>query len=407
MKKQQLLILFITFLSFNIYSQITFEKGYFVNNDGQKTECLIKNIGARTNPTSLDYKLTNEGEEKMLTIKSVKEFGIYDEVKYIRFEGEIDRSSNIINSLTPTKEPKFKKEILFLKVLIESKASLYSYEEPNLLRFFYKNENSKIGQLVFKRYTPENDVIQKNERYKQQLLNDLKCENITMNQIKNLEYKKNSLTSLFRKYNDCNNSENITFKKKQKRDIFNLTLRPGLKSSSLKIENSNYSARSSRNADFDNKLGFRFGMEAELIMPYHRNKWSFIIEPTYQYYKSEKEFSDRSVTKIAVDYKSIELPIGIRHYLFLNNNSKLFVNGLVVFDFSSSSNIVFDLDGAVTSEGLELKSSPNVAFGVGYKHNDKYGLELRYNIKRNVLNEYAAWISNYSALSLIFGYTLF
>ncbi|TGV04067.1 tRNA modification GTPase [Flavivirga rizhaonensis] len=405
--KKQLLLLFISVLSINIHSQITFEKGYYINNSNQKIECLIKNKDSRNNPTTFDYRLSEEREEKVLTINDVKELGIYNIVKYIRFEGKIDKSSMIMSRMSNTKNPEFQKETLFLKVLIEGKASLYSYEEPNLLKFFYKNENSKISQLVFKNYMPVNNVIYKNERYKQQLLNDLKCGNITMNQIKNLEYEKNRLISFFKKYNNCNNSENITFEKKQKKDIVNLTLRPGFKNSSLKIENSNFRGLSLRDTDFDNELGFRLGLEVELIMPYNRNKWSLIIEPTYQYYKSEKEYSDRSVTKITVDYKSIGIPIGIRHYLFLNNNSKLFINGSAIFDLSSDSSIVFDLNGAATAEKLEIQARPNMAFGFGYKHHDKYSLELRYHTNRNVLNKYRPWNSKYSTLSLIFGYSLF
>ncbi|GAA3605974.1 tRNA modification GTPase [Flavivirga amylovorans] len=404
--KKQLFLLVISVLSINIHSQITFEKGYYINNSDQKIECLIKNKESRNTPTTFDYKLSEEREEKVLTVNDVKEFGIYNIVKYIRFEGKIDKSSMVMSSMSNTKNPEFQKETLFLKVLIEGKANLYSYEEPNLLKFFYKNENSKISQLVFKNYMPVNDVIHKNERYKQQLLNDLKCENITMNQIKNLEYKKNRLVSFFKKYNNCNNSENITFEKKQKRDLLNLTLRPGFKNSSLKIENGNYRGLSIRDADFNNELGFRFGLEVELLMPYNRNKWSLIIEPTYQSYKSEKEYSDRSVNKITVDYKSIEIPIGIRHYLFLNNNSKLFINGSAIFDLNSDSSIVFDFNGSSSTEKLEIESRPNMAFGFGYKHHDKYSLELRYQTNRNVLNKYAAWSSKYSALSVIFGYSL-
>ena len=156
--------------------------------------------------------------------------------------------------------------------------------------------------------------------------------------------------------------------------MFNLSIRPGFNSSSLSIQNS---ASSSRNTDFDNEFGFRFGIEAEFIMPFNKNKWSLIIEPTYQYFKSEKEITNQSAK---ADYKSIEIPVGVRHYFFLNENSKIFINGSFIFDLSNDSVIDFE-----SGTDLEIKTRNNLAFGIGYKHNDKYGLELRYQTSREIL----------------------
>ena len=76
--KKQLLFLLTIILSFNCYSQISFEKGYYINNSYQKTNCLIKNIDWKNNPT--------------------------------------DRSSEIMDDLNNDKNPTFKEEKLFLKV---------------------------------------------------------------------------------------------------------------------------------------------------------------------------------------------------------------------------------------------------------------------------------------------------
>jgi len=39
------------------FSQINFEKGYFIDNLGAKTDCYIKNIDWNLNPDTFDYKL--------------------------------------------------------------------------------------------------------------------------------------------------------------------------------------------------------------------------------------------------------------------------------------------------------------------------------------------------------------
>ncbi len=190
--KKQLLFLTIAILSFNSYSQIAFEKGYYIDNMNQKTNCLIKNIDWKNNPIEFEYKQSENSESKTMTIKSIKEFGIDNISKYIRTTINIDRSSENINSLSDDKIPIFQEEELFLKVLVEGKATLYEYVDGNLIRYFYNNDNSTIEQLIFKSYiTPENN-IGRNNRFREQLWINLKCPNFKISEIENLEYKKTS-----------------------------------------------------------------------------------------------------------------------------------------------------------------------------------------------------------------------
>lgn len=394
--KKQLLFLLITILSMNCYSQIGFEKGYYINNTNQKVDCLIKNIDWKNNPTEFEFKLTENSDKKKETIKTVREFGIYNISKYSRHKVKIDKSSNDLNRMSTVRKATFQEEELFLKVLIEGKASLYSFEDGDLIRYFYSKDGSIIQQLIFKKYLNIDNKIGTNNRYKQQLWNDLKCSTFKVSKVENVDYKKNELISFFVEYNECNNSEFTNFKEKQKKDLFNLSIRPGFNNSSLSIQNS---VSSYRDTDFDNEFEFRFGIEAEFIMPFNKNKWSLIIEPTYQYFKSEKEITNHSVK---ADYKSIEIPVGIRHYFFLNENSKIFINGSFIFDLSNNSIIDFS-PGA----DLEIKTRNNLAFGIGYKYNDKYSLEFRYQTSRKILSDYIYWSSDYNTLSIIFGYSLF
>ena len=383
-------------LSINCYSQISFEKGYYINNEGQKIDCLIKNSDWKNNPIDFDYKLFETGEKKTIGINAVKEFGIYNISKYLRKKVKIDRSTIEIDELSNDKKPIFNEEQLFLKTLVEGKANLYLYEDGKLRRYFYNIENSKIEQLVYKEYLTPYNKIGKNNRYKQQLWNDLRCPNSKKSTIENIAYQKNGLVNLFVKYNECNNEEFTNYEKIQKKDLFNLNIRPGINSSSLSIQNGSVSSLS---ANFDSELSFRLGIEVELILPFNKNKWAIQIEPTYQYYKSESVVASRS---FKVDYKSIELAVGVRHYFFLNTDSKIFINGSFIFDYSNNS--VIDINPGAD---LEIKTLANFAFGVGYKHNNKYSFELRYNTNREVLNNYVFWKSDYKALSLIFGYSFF
>ncbi|MEN8119487.1 MAG: tRNA modification GTPase [Bacteroidota bacterium] len=396
MKKQLLIILTIIF-SLDGFSQIHFEKGYYINNAGQKVDCLIKNIEWKNNPTEFDCKHSENESVKVISIMFVKEFGIYNLFKYKRDIVNIDRSSENIDHLSTDRNPIFKKEQLFLKVLIEGKANLYYYEDGNLKRYFYSKNNSNIEQLIYKSYWATDFIKSKNLTYRQQLWNKLKCQGISKNLIENIEYKKNDMINFFLRYNKCNNSESVNLGSKQKKWTFDLSVRPGLNSSSLNIQNS---VSDLRDVDFGNELGFRLGVETEFIMPFNKNKWAILLEPTYQYFKSEKELATQNVR---ADYKSIELPVGLRHYLFLNDNSKIFINASYIFDFSFNS--IIDFESAMD---FYIMSRNNLAFGIGYNYNKKYSLELRYQTSRDIIGStWGAQDSDYKTISVIFGYSIF
>jgi hypothetical protein len=406
--KKQLLFLLVAMVLTNGYSQITFEKGYFITNGNQKTECFIKNDDWKNNPSNFRYKMTEDGEIQTQDIAAVKEFGVYNNSKFIRATVKIDRSSNAVSDLSDQKSPILNEEQLFLKVLIEGNASLYYYEDGNLKRYFYSQGNSEIVQLIHKRYKTSGGDIATNNQFKQQLLSDLVCSTITRNSIDGVAYKKKSLIRFFMDYNSCVNSDIVNYEPIQKEDLFNLTLRPRLVNASLDIQNS---VSDSRDTSFGNELGFGFGIEAEFILPFNKNKWGIIVEPTYQNFKSQEtievDFAVNGQLNVEADYKSIELPIGVRYYFFLDDNSKIFINAAYVLDFNSSSSIEFIRTDGSTFDSLEIETRNNAAFGLGYIYRDRYSLEFRYMTSRDVLNGYPSWSSDYQAFSVIAGFTLF
>lgn len=406
--KKSIFFFFAIIISNSCYAQISYEKGYYIDNANQKINCLIKNIDWKNNPIDFEYKLSDSAEAKNANIKSIKEFGVSNVSKYIRNTVKIDRSPEDINNLSKSKEPIFKEEQLFLKVLVEGKANLYLYEDGNLKRYFYNKENANIEQLVFKSYKTSNS-IRKNNQFRQQLLNELNCSTTEMDKVKSLNYKRKSLLNFFTEYNICVNSDFINYDEKLKRDLFNLSLRPRLKNSSLAIQRSidNY-----KDTEFANELGIGFGIEAEFILPFNKNKWAILVEPTYQNFKSKKitdNVSNVSGGKLitTVDYSSIEIPVSLRHYFFLNKESKIFINASSVFDISLKSLIEFKRADNSVFDSLEIQARNNFAFGIGYKRYDKYSLEIRFQTSREVLGKYIYWTSGYTTLAIILGYSIY
>lgn len=409
--KKLLLIIFIATFALNSTAQIVFEKGYFIDNAGQKTECLIKNLDWKNNPTAFEYEAAENSEVKTTNIKQVQEFGVYNFSKYVRATVNIDVSTDNLQKLTYDRQPKFQEKEIFLNVLIEGKANLYEFVDDNATRYLYNLNDTAIEQLVYKRYVDDasgND-FKKNSRYKQQLFNNVKCPDFTMQKVDRLEYNRQDLVKYFIQFNECNNETAINYKEGQKRDFFNLTIRPGVNNSSLTVDHTN---QKYRGADFKNKWNFRIGLEAEFILPFNKDTWAILVEPTYQSYKDESttRVTNGSIGELTaiVDYKSIELPVSIRYYFFSNEKSKIFLNVGYAIDFSSNSTFIYQLNSGLNFDELDInKTRNNLVIGAGYKFDKKYSIELRYLSPREIFGKYIFYDSKYKTVSIILGYSIF
>jgi len=402
--KKQLTTILLLLICFSSFAQIAFEKGYYINNSGQKIEGLIRNSDWLDNPTTIKFKVTESSEIQTLTIQNVKEFRVYKYSKYQRHTIDIDRSGDLYNSLSSNRNPIFKNETLFLKIEVDGDAILYSYTDGNLTRFFFKTQFSDVKQLIYKRYYASASQIGKNNQYQQQLWNNLKCSSVSIKNLERLDYKTSKLTGFFNKYNSCKNPE-FSIKKSDTESSFNINIRPGVSFSSLTVV---------REAIFNNlnyivsATGYRFGAEFEFIMKFNRGKWALLFEPTYQAFNVNNisignNLNNQTTSNIDLEYTSIRVPLGIRHYMFLNKESKIFINALLSIKFglgglkvnrSSTGNLLTELE----------KKLHSFNFGLGYKYK-KYSIEARYDYIRSVPNQ--GFVYQNKMVSLILGYKIF
>ncbi|MCB0493636.1 MAG: tRNA modification GTPase [Cyclobacteriaceae bacterium] len=388
------------------YGQIDFEPGYYVDNNDQKIHCFIKNIDWKSNPSEFEYKTVSTDEPRTMGVATVKEFGVTNTIhKYYRFTVGIDRSTEVTSGLSIDRTITVNEEQLFLRPLIEGKASLYVYEDRGIIKYFYKVDDGAVEQLLYKKYKTDDNRIGEVNKYREQIWNNLKCESISMTAVENIVYKKQSLVKLFSKYNECHNSEFVVTEIKGDRNFFNMMIRPGLNKSSLLMTNR---VSKSRDTDFGSESAYRFGLELEFVLPFNKNKWALVVEPTYHSFKDEQispgvnQFFTYDVT---VDYTSIEIPIGIRHYFFIDSKSKVFLNWLYMIDLSMGSAIDFKV-GNNLADSYEIGTRGSSVFGGGYNFNNKFNIELRYG-SRDILNSYSFWSSEYTTLSLILGVAIF
>lgn len=402
--KSSLFIALLAFLCLHASAQIKYEPGYFIDNEGNKIDCLIKNLDWVNNPAHFSYKLDENSKHQVVDILQVKEFGVSNYSKYQRVTVLIDKSSDEEANLSKDKAPSFEEDTLFLRVLIEGKATLYSYRKGKLKRYFYRLENGQIVQLVYKRYKQLVDQIyiynkshevRKNEQYKEQLWVDMKCGDLSMKEIEGLSYTKKSLSQFFVTYNECANSAYVTHEFKGKKDLFNIKIRPGINASSLVIKNP-LSTR--KEADFGRKYAFRMGIEGEIILPVNKNKWSIFSEVTYQYFKSAAVSATSPVT---LDYQSIELALGARHYFFLGDDLKSFVSLGFMVDVPKAG--IFDFESGTD---LDISTGNSLFAGMGVTYRNKYTIEAKINPSRQLLNKYISWTARYRTLAIVLGYRL-
>ncbi len=398
------------FVCSNIQAQNLFEQGYFIDNSNQIFNCLIRNMDWDENPTKFEYKMSESSETLSQDINNVKEFSVSDAYKYIRREVKIDRSIEHQHNLSSEKEPILKKEVLFLRVLIEGKANLYSFVDKNLIRYFFNVDNADIEQLIFKSYQINKNYVNKNNKFRQQLFLNMQCATINNDRFEKIECKEGDLTGLFVDYNTCNNALLKVYNQKEKRDFFNLNIRPRIINASFSTRNDDFDERYSH--DFGSKTIFGLGLEFEIVLPFNNDKWSFIVEPTYMKYsdtnRKEPEGSFSIPVVGFISYQTIELPIGIRHYFFLNNHSKLFVNAQYVVDLLLNNKYGLNADDTASSTlvDFDLVSSGNFAFGVGYNFKNKFQVEFRTHTPKSLINSLGL-DSEFRSSSIVLGYTLF
>ena len=198
----------------------------------------------------------------------------------------------------------------------------------------------------------------------------MNCENQTIDKVIKLEYERKDLVKYFINYNNFKKNTYIDYNKNISKGSFNIKIKGG-----FNVSPYNDYENADEKVDYSgNKLFLKYGGEFEYITPFNRNKWAAFIELTYQTYQYSAITTDYRPFGEAFDItyessyseKAFFTFVGVRYYMYLKENSKIFINA-----------------------GLFR------TFGLGYSYNDKFNVETRYA---------STGLSRYS---VIFGYTLF
>ncbi|OHX67441.1 outer membrane beta-barrel protein [Flammeovirga pacifica] len=399
-----LLLLSSLFLS-NAYSQNTFQRGHYVNQNSDTIQCFIKNLDWRLEPQKILIKASeSQNDSKVLLKNEIKSFEIYGEVKYVKAVVDVDRAPQNVNIdlLTEKRSPDFKKEEVLLKELYSGEYVLYVFNQNDFHFFYLKNKEGDIDVLVFKEYLVNDGLnIKKNNYYQQQLYNIFEKNGATYNNVKELSYEDSSLIKFFQKYDKSNKVKSEVPDKMTSNKSIRVNIKPGISIGDYVYEkNTKTNSLMDEPIDFGSKTNFRIGVELEIAFSFNHQKWRIYIEPSYRKYHS-------SVTSgkytFDVNYQSLYFPIGGRYYSYINPKLSLYYNVGVVLDQPINSTFehnIYDNPSEITSKlGYHL--------GVGFKYNDRWGSEFRYNYQGSLFRSHYNNIDKFKTFELNFIYSIF
>ncbi len=385
--KTHLIALFLCFLGLNLSGQIRFERAYFIDNQGNKTECLIKNSDWHDNPNSFVYRSTETARTNSASLETVQEFGVYNFSKYIRAKVDIDRSSGEISKMDYFGNAVFHSEELFLKVLIEGEVSLYQYSDGDLNLFFYQTPSQGIRQLVYKRYIVDQNTIASNVEFREQLA-EAKCAQARPEVLQELKYYKSELIKYVIAYHQCKGLSFTNYDGKIKRDLFNVRVTSGLSFSDFIFVGVD---------GFSQKATPRLGLDLEFVLPFNKSKWAFFVEPNLQsFFATESIRSELT----SINYRALEVPAGLRHYFFITEDLRFSLSAAYAFELSFNSAM-----NRIDGRQYELSGGNVFAGGAGMSYK-KFSAELRWYEKKDLLRLYPFLESDLSKVALVLGWKL-
>ncbi|CAL2074569.1 conserved hypothetical protein [Tenacibaculum sp. 190524A05c] len=399
---------------YTVNSQSKFEKGYFINNNGNKIACLIKNENWKNNPETFEYKLSESDESKKNSIDNVSEFSIPDKFKFEKHLSKIDKSSNIDYRLSKVRVPEYEEKEVFLKLLVESDTKLYVYSGTNLTRFFFSKNNEEIVPLVYKRYITDLGDIKVNELFRYQLKKLLPCTGLDT---KKVNYSRKSLKEYFLRYNECNTSDKtvtknktVDYSKNELKSYIELKVKVGANFLTNSIKDDT-KLNPTIVGDFS-KMNIKFGAELEYFLPFNNHNWSIVLNPNYQSLNENVTLSNSQEPLIGdftyhLDYKSIETMLAFRKYFSIRNNSKIFID--LGFSFNIPFSSKFTILSNKTNSLQNFENIPSAGLftaGIGYKLNNFY-IEGRYHSEQDLLGTFTNVESRLSSASIMVAYSLF
>jgi hypothetical protein len=191
-------------------AQSVYEKGYFIDRNNSFKEAYIKIEDWRS-----QGHLTSIGNIKAEPVRTplseVNEFGIGNYLKMMRTTVAIDISGDEDAVLSYEREPEWHTEELFLRVLVVGNISLFVFEGDGITRFFYKEGDSAIVQLVNKRYKTQTEIAV-NDSFRGVLFTRLNCSDSAQSYFNRMPYREEALVQHVVAENKCRGLQPVVYR---------------------------------------------------------------------------------------------------------------------------------------------------------------------------------------------------
>ncbi|MDX1470079.1 MAG: hypothetical protein R3213_01170 [Flavobacteriaceae bacterium] len=398
------LVIYILFIN-TLYGQ-QFLEGRYTDNNDNTIHGLIHDGSWINNPDKITFKSNPEANPIELNIEAVKQFEINGKSKYKRFTIKIDESSNRIKHLNESNEPKWNTRTVFLSTLVEGEASLYGFSENGTTKYFFSKNNQLPEQLIYRRYYTEEGSVATNNYYRQQLNNIFSdCNQIDAQDLTKIDYYAKDFIKLFVEYNQCIESKSAIYYLQNSSTKFKLNLGLGLGLTNAKFRHNEASAL---RPDFKNITTSRIGGDAELLLPFHNNRWGIFIG--YYFHSNIDETINIETSASNLDYQSVnfklnqsELTLGVRHYIPIYEKIK----GSLHFGINKFSVKEFLLDYEFSQDAQDDNTTINLCVGGGISYG-RINLESKIYFNTTVIQDNTDNYedSKYSFFALMATYTL-
>lgn len=406
------------------FGQEKFMESQIVFKNGETKSGYILYKDWHNAPEEITFKSSLENQEELISLKSeVSAFEILNTVKYIYATIQFDKSSSKVSELSFVRNPEYIEKSGFLKVMVEGKASLYSFTSGGVTKFFVSTEKLKFEPLIHKKYLAEQSdsntynsttstKIATNYTYIPLLNEHVSCGEQAPN-YNNLSYDENALKKYFIKYNTCEGAT-TTYEMPTKKAIFKLGILGGYSmiNSSFEI----LTVSDNKVNDSKNLQSFRFGIQSEIKFPIHNYRSSLIAELSYISFSNDyNTITANNTTAIDLEYKFnfIDFNIGVR-YQFLPPIQKhnFFGEALITplsfnvgenyVKYDTTYNLGLSTEQTISND-IDLAHKIKMQLGLGYNFNNKLTASVRYVLPNESLKTTASSVKT-SEINFLLSY---